>query len=184
MKLNPLDIQQQQFSVRFRGFDTQEVESFLETVANEMEDLLKINKELREEMERKETRIWEYQNMEKTLKETLIMAQTTAEETKKNAQKLADDLKTNARRAADDSKHNAQKEADSIISRAREQAEKIIAETESQLTMMQEELKALKREKMACKQELKSHLETHLRILESFSEKETGEPEGKPAEES
>ena len=71
MKITPLDIQQQQFTVRFRGFDTQEVDSFLETVANELEEQIKKNTELREDLERKETRIWEYQNMEKTLKETL-----------------------------------------------------------------------------------------------------------------
>jgi cell division initiation protein len=86
MKLTPLDIQQQQFSVRFRGFDTNEVDGFLETVASELEDLLKTNKELREELERKEARIGEYQNMEKTLKRP-CMAQTTSEEMK-NAQNV------------------------------------------------------------------------------------------------
>ncbi len=74
MKITPMDIQQQQFTVRFRGFDIQEVDSFLETVANELEELIKKNNELKEELERKEARIWEYQNMEKTLKETLMLS--------------------------------------------------------------------------------------------------------------
>ena len=168
MKLTPLDIQQQQFSVRFRGFDANEVDAFLETVANELEDLLKMNKELRGELERKEARIGEYQNMEKTLKETLLMAQTTSEEMKKNAQKAIEELKA-----------NTQKEATFIIAHAREQAEKMIAETNSRLIKIQEEVNELKRKKIILRQELRSLLETHLRLLESSSEKEVREPEEK-----
>ena len=173
MKLMPLDIQQQQFSVRFRGFDTNEVDAFLETVANELEDLLKANKELKEELERKEARIWEYQNMEKILKETLLMAQTTSEEMKKNAQKTTEELMV-----------NAQKEATFVIGRAREQAEKMIVETNSRLVKIQEEINELKRKKILLKQELRFVLETHLRLLESSSEKEAREPEEKPPSES
>jgi cell division initiation protein len=173
MKLTPLDIQQQQFSVRFRGFDTNEVDGFLETVASELEDLLKTNKGLREELERKEARIGEYQNLEKTLKETLLMAQATSEEMKKNAQKAIEELKT-----------NTEKEATFILARTREQAEKMIAETNSRLAKIQEEVNELKRKKIILKQELRSLLETHLRLLESSSEKEIREPEEKPPSES
>ncbi len=173
MKLTPLDIQQQQFSVRFRGFDTNEVDGFLETVASELEDLLKTNKELREELERKEARIGEYQNMEKTLRETLLMAQATSEEMKKNAQKAVEELKA-----------NTQKEATFIIARAREQAEKMIAETNARLAKIQEEVNELKRKKIILTQELRSLLETHLRLLESSSEKEVRGPEEKPPSES
>lgn len=169
MKLTPLDIQQQQFSVRFRGFDAQEVDTFLETVANELEDLMKTNRTLREELERKEARIGEYQNMEKTLKETLLMAQATSEEMKKLAHKTAEEIKA-----------NAQKEAALMVSRTREQSEKIIAETNARLAKVQEELDEVKRKKTILNQELRSLLETHLRLLESSSEKEAREPEEKP----
>jgi len=169
MKLTPLDIQQQQFSVRFRGFDTNEVDTFLETVASELEDLLKKNKELLEELERKEARIGEYHNMEKTLKETLLMAHATSEEMKKNAQKAVEELKA-----------TTQKEAAFVLARAREQAEKMIAETNSRLIKIQEEVNELKRKKIILKQELRFVLETHLRLLESSSEKEVREPDEKP----
>jgi cell division initiation protein len=166
MKLTPLDIQQQQFSVRFRGFDTNEVDAFLETIASELEDLLKLNKDMRDELERKDARIGEYQNMEKTLKETLLMAQATSEEMKKNAQKTIDELKS-----------NTQKEAAFILARAREQAEKMIMETNGRLVKIQEDVNELKRKKILFKQELRFLLETHLRLLESSSEKEAREPE-------
>jgi len=34
MKTTPIDIQQQQFKVKFRGFDIHEVDSFLEQMAD------------------------------------------------------------------------------------------------------------------------------------------------------
>jgi cell division initiation protein len=111
--------------------------------------------------------------MEKTLKETLLMAQATSEEMKKNAQKAIEELKA-----------TTQKEATFIIARTREQAEKMIAETNSRLVKIQEEVNELKRKKILLKQELRFLLETHLRLLESSSEKETREPEEKPPSES
>jgi len=168
MKITPMDIQQQQFTVRFRGFDIQEVDSFLETVANEQEELIKKNNELKEELERKEARIWEYQNMEKTLKETLMIAQATSEEMKRNSQRAAEDLKA-----------NAQKEADLIISQAREQAERILAENNAKLAKIQAEISDLRRKKIILEQELRSILETHLKLLEDSSEKTPSQSEEK-----
>ena len=173
MKLTPLDIQQQQFSVRFRGFDTNEVDSFLETITVELEDLLKANKDLQEHITRKEARIAEYQNMEKTLRETLFMAQATSEEMKRVAQQTAEEIKA-----------SAQKEAAFTLSRTREQAEKFIADTNMRLIKIQEEINDLKRKKIILKQDLRSFLETHLKLLESSSEKEVREPEEKPPSES
>src|SRR5437879_11769455 len=50
MCVSPLDIRQQQFTVRIlRGLDPQEVEAFLEDVAEEYEQLLKENVTLREQ---------------------------------------------------------------------------------------------------------------------------------------
>ena len=164
MKITPLDIQQQQFTVRFRGFDIQEVDSFLETVAQELEEQIKKNNELREELERKEARIWEYQNMEKTLKETLMIAQATSEEMKKNSLQAAESLKA-----------NAEKDAAITISRAREQAEKIISEGNAQLAKIQAEIRDLRRRKIILEQELRSLLETQLKLLETSSEKPTSQ---------
>lgn len=39
MRITPLDIQQKQFKVKLRGFDMEEVYSFLELVREELEEL-------------------------------------------------------------------------------------------------------------------------------------------------
>lgn len=173
MKITPLDIQQQQFTIRFRGYDTQDVDSFLESVANALEEQIKKHNELKEELERKEERIWEYQNMEKALKETLMMAQATSEEMKKNAQKMAEDLRA-----------TAQKEAEITITRAKQQAEKIMEETNAQFAKIKAEFNEVKRKKIILEQELRSLLETHLRLLEATSENPASPLDAKPIIES
>jgi cell division initiation protein len=173
VKITPLDIQQQQFTIRFRGYDTQEVDSFLESVATALEEQIKRSNELKEELERKEERIWEYQNMEKTLKEMLLMAQATSEEMKKNAQKMADDVRA-----------NAEKEAELTISHAKQQAEKIIEEVNSRFVKLQAEYSEIRRKKVVLEQDLRTVLETHLKLLDAATEKNASSSELKIPKES
>ena len=49
MKMTPLDIQQQQFKTRFRGFDVREVDTFLEQTAGAFEALQRENEEYQED---------------------------------------------------------------------------------------------------------------------------------------
>ena len=52
MRITPMDIRQQQFTVRmFRGFDVQEVDTFLEDLADDYEAMLKENTLLKEQLQ-------------------------------------------------------------------------------------------------------------------------------------
>ena len=159
MKLSPLDVQQHKFSVKFRGYDVEEVESFLEAVAQEVEEYIHKINGLNEELERKNERIWEYQNMEKTLKETLMIAQAASEE-----------LKHNAKIAAEDIRKHAQREADSTIDDAKRQAARILEEANIALARTLSELSTLKGKKIILEQELRGILETHVRLLDEHTE--------------
>src|SRR5207247_1918674 len=53
MKITPHDVQQQEFKSRLRGYDCEEVEAFLRTVSDAMEDLVKENAALKEALEAK-----------------------------------------------------------------------------------------------------------------------------------
>ena len=51
MRISPLDIRQQQFTVRWlRGFDVHEVDAFLDDVAEDYETVLKENAQLKEQV--------------------------------------------------------------------------------------------------------------------------------------
>ena len=51
MRISPLDIRQQQFTVKwFRGFDIHEVDAFLDDVAEDYETVLQENAQLKEQV--------------------------------------------------------------------------------------------------------------------------------------
>ena len=114
MRITPLDIQQKQFPMKFRGFDVEEVYAFLEIIREEMEDLLRENASLKENAQRLESQIKEYRDMETTLRETLL-----------TAQQMVEDYKTNARKEAELVVKEAELKADSVLKEAQEKVIKI-----------------------------------------------------------
>jgi cell division initiation protein len=148
MKITPLDIQQQQFRVKFRGFDMVEVDNFLDLVANEWEELLRENNRLKEEDHQKAERIEELKGAERELRNALV-----------SAQQICDEIKTNAR-----------KEGDLIIEEARGNARKIIEAAQTQAIQLQTDIAQLHRQREEFKASLKSTVDMHLRLLESYRE--------------
>src|SRR5258706_671384 len=85
-----MDIRQQQFTVRmFRGFDVQEVDTFLEDLAADYEALLKENTLLKEHLQPAEDRARGLEQRERILQETLVTMQRMVEEMKDTARREA-----------------------------------------------------------------------------------------------
>ena len=51
MEITPLEIRQQRFHVKLRGFDPEEVDTFLDMVANELEELIQVGEATRQKVE-------------------------------------------------------------------------------------------------------------------------------------
>lgn len=154
MRITPLDIQQKQFSTRFRGFDMEEVDSFLELIREEMEELLRENANLRDEARRFEKQLKEYKNLETTLKDTLI-----------STQQMVEEYKTTARNSADLIEKEAEMKAEGIIKEAQEKVVKI-----------HEDITDLKGIRRHFKEELRRLIESHLGMLEFDREREKETP--------
>ncbi len=90
MKLTPLDIHHKEFRRGLRGYSEEEVDVFLDEVADEFERLFKENVELREQIDQAQEKMNQYQNIEQTLQNTLLTAQRSAEEVQSNAKKEAE----------------------------------------------------------------------------------------------
>ncbi len=86
MNIVPMDIKRQVFKKSMRGYDIEEVQSFLEMVAGQFEELIKENKDLAEQLGRFKFENEKYEKLEKTIQETLINSQKTLEESKANAE--------------------------------------------------------------------------------------------------
>lgn len=150
MRITPLDIQQKQFPYKFRGFDDEEVYTFLEIIREEMEDLLRENASLKENSIRLENQIKEHKDMETTLRETLVTAQQMVEEYKSNARK----------------------EAELLIKEAEIRADALVKEAQEKIIKIHEDIVDLKGIRRHFKEELRRLIEGHLKMLEYDKERE------------
>jgi len=89
MNVSPLDLRQQKFRSRLRGFDKVEVAAFLTAVADDYEAALRETDRLRQDLMRVEALLNEHREHERNLKNTLMTAQKLAEDIKANAQEEA-----------------------------------------------------------------------------------------------
>ena len=80
MKLTPLDIHHKEFHHALRGYSEEEVDTFLDEVADEFERLFKENIDLSEKLEATSAKVRDYQSMEVTLNNTMVSAQRSAEQ--------------------------------------------------------------------------------------------------------
>ena len=87
MKITPLDIQQMVFKTGFRGYDKEEVNRFLEEIAETVEELNRENAVQREKIVFLEQQLTELKRTEATLSNTLVSAQSLAEDVKRSAQR-------------------------------------------------------------------------------------------------
>jgi len=159
MKLTPLDIQQQKFKVKWRGYNQQEVETFLEMVSEDVESLLKEYNKLRDELQKCEAQLADYRDNERSIQQTIM-----------TTQKVSDDLKKNAQRESELIISEAKVESERIINSAKEQSEKMMSSSRLEVEIIRKQLNDLKNKKMECELSLKSMLESHLRLLKSEME--------------
>lgn len=143
MKITPLDIKQQQFRLRFRGFDMVEVDNFLDLAANEFEELLRENNQLKEEERKKTEKIQELEGAERELRNALISAQQICEELK----------------------NNARKEGDLIIEEAKANARKVLETAQTQAMQVETEIAQLKRQRAEFEATLRGILEMHMKLV-------------------
>lgn len=109
MKLTPMDINNKEFKRVIRGYNSEEVDEFLDKIVDDYEALYKENTILKEKIAAMNERIEHYAKVESTIQNTLVLAQNAAEQAKLSAQKEAELVVKNANDTAQrilDKAHN------------------------------------------------------------------------------
>ena len=106
--ITPLDIENKRFAKQMvNGYSVEEVDDFLDELTIDYSKNYKEVTELRAKVDELNSSLEQYKNIESTLQNTLVMAQTTAEEVKNVAKQKADQI-------VDEAKANAQKKVDEL----------------------------------------------------------------------
>jgi cell division initiation protein len=153
MKITPLDIQQMGFKTRWKGYDREEVDAFLDTLTEDYEALIKENLFLKEQIAQLEATLADFKKKEALLSQTLLSAQQLAEV----------------------QKGNAVKESSLIVKEAEVQADQIIRGVREEAARIKGEIIDLRRQKLLLIEKIRSMLknfEISLSVEEQV-EKET-----------
>jgi cell division initiation protein len=151
MKITPLDIQQQKFKIKLRGFDVQEVDGFLEEVAGAMTAVIHENEELRERIRRLDLENRSLKKQDETFKRVMLSSHKVIEQMK----------------------DNTKKSGELIIADAEVKAEKILSGAHNRLAQLHEDIQELKRQRMQIVLQIRSILESHTKLLEINNEEST-----------
>lgn len=112
--LTSLDVVNQSFKKSMRGYDSAEVDEFLDGVSETLQTYAQRTKDLERELQTKEENLSEYEKMKDILHEALLMAQKSADDKVKSAQEQASKIIVEAKEKADAICKEAAQEADRL----------------------------------------------------------------------
>lgn len=143
MKVTPLDIRRKEFKRSMRGYADEEVDIFLDEVADEFERLYQENAEMQDRLQRLEEQLASHAQLKAALEKTLVSAQLQA----------------------DQMTANARKESELIMRDAELKARDIVSESYSETQKVQQTLVQLKHLEEDFRFKFRSLLEAHLKLL-------------------
>jgi len=146
MDISPLEIQKKEFSKSIRGYNTEEVDEFLDNLLENYERIYKQNRDLKEQVQLLQEKMQSYKDIEATLKNTLVLAEKTAEEVK----------------------NNAEKEKEAILKEATLQAKEIIQQAKERFNQINNQNEELRQQFCLYKIRFKNFLESQLDYLNSL----------------
>ncbi len=145
MAIRPTDIRRKEFKSGFRGYDANEVDDFLDEVADEFERTFAENKRLTDEMASLKDRLEQFEDLEGAIREALVQAQQVAR----------------------DLRQNAGKEAELIIREAKEQSHRILADSSSRVERVQESYEVLRKAKQDFANDFRHLLKSYISVMDN-----------------
>ncbi|WP_449458560.1 DivIVA domain-containing protein [Streptococcus suis] len=156
MALTALELKDKTFATKFRGYDADEVDDFLDIVTRDYEDLIRKNHDQELELKNLRERLAYFDEMKESLSKSVLLAQDTAEKVKVAAEDQAANIIKQADYDAATLLHEAKDKANEILRNATDNAKKVVIETEE-----------LKNKTRIFHQRLKSTVESQLSLVNS-----------------
>ena len=153
--ITPLDMRQARFASALRGFDKNDVTTFLQEAAQGFDEALRENERLRIEIARLQTSLNHFRQLEENLKSTIQSAQ----------------------RMADDMRDKAEREATRIISDADERVELMMQKAQARTEDIEREIDGLRIKRREAEVSVEATIAALHNTLEFIREQERRERE-------
>lgn len=144
--ITPVDLENKEFKKAFRGYDIDEVETFLTELSKDYARYYRENASLKDKNAILTDAIENYKEMEETMRSAIISAQRTSEEILRNAHE----------------------QADTIVKDAKVHAQEIMNELDGQIQELKRETAEIEGRNMLLRAKLKTVLNTYLGMLDEI----------------
>ena len=160
--ITPLDIENKKFNKQMmNGYNVEEVEEFLDEIQTDYEKNYKELATARTKIEELTVSLSHYKNIETTLQNTLVMAQSTAEEVKNVARQQSEQIIS-----------EAQKQSEELVRISKENSRKTLSELDDQVSKKEKELDDIKKQFDIYKAKMESLLISQLELIKEINKDE------------
>ncbi len=171
MKITPLEIRQREFEKTFRGYNIEEVDTFLSNLSQEWERVLSESKMLRMQLEIAEKEAAKLREIEMTIYKALKTAEDTGKMITEQATQQADTQIQDAKFLGDKIVTDAKQKAEDIIKQAEDKARFVREEVLGEIKVLERDFKALEVYKSTLLSQLKNISNATLEQVDRFENK-------------
>ena len=157
MPIRPIDIRRKEFRNGFRGYDANQVDDFLDTVADEFERTYNENRRVREEVSGLRDRLQQFEDLEGSIRAALV-----------HAEQAANDLRRSANQEAEDVRQGARREAEFTVRDAQARSHQMLADSASRIERVQDSYGALQDAKRSFANDFRHLLKTYMEMMENM----------------
>src|ERR671913_514357 len=157
MPIRPIEIRRKEFKSSFRGYDPNQVDDFLDAVADEFERTYTEDQRMREEVSSLRDRLQQFEDLEGSIRAALV-----------HAEQASDDLRRTATQEAEGIRQSAQREADFTIREAQSRSHQMLADSSARIERVQDSYTALQEAKRSFANDFRHLLKTYTDVMENM----------------
>lgn len=155
--MKPVDVRRKEFKSKwFGGYSANQVDDFLDTVADNYEDVYSENLRMSENISNLQSRLDQFEELEGSIQSALV-----------NAERAAEDLRHSAGQEAENTRMNANREAELTVREAKARAHQLIADSSGRVERVRESYEALTEAKKYFADDFRKLLKSYLDVMEN-----------------
>lgn len=156
MAIKPIDVRRKEFKNSLRGYDANQVDDFLDQVADEFERAYSENARMREEISGLRERLQQFSDLEGSIRAALV-----------HAEQAASDVRESANREAETVRESARREAELTINEAKSRAHQMLAESSARVERVQSSYEALREAKQTFANDFRRLLKGYMDVMDN-----------------
>jgi cell division initiation protein len=167
MPIRPIDVRRKEFKNSFRGYDANQVDDFLDAVADEFERSYTENSRMREEISSLRERLQQFEELEGSIRAALVHAEQAASDLRRTATQEAEDLRLSANREAEHLRKSAAQEAEFTIREAKTRSHQMLADTSARVERIQQSYEAMQEAKRTFVNDFRHLLKSYMEVMDN-----------------